>query len=225
MATIQKGDIVLVTGAAGYIGSHVVEELLAAGYKVRGTSRSKEKAVYLTDLMDKKFGKGNLEIVEVPDMIADDAYTDAVMGVSGIIHLASIVTFSSNPEEVIPPTVKGALNVLEAATTEPKVKSVVYCSSSTAALSPVSNTKIIVTKDTWNDAVVERVRTSASPHAYGKSGIHTTSNQTHTHRISSRRIRSQQNRSRARPLGSRQIDQATLPGLRCPTQRQLRHSL
>jgi nucleoside-diphosphate-sugar epimerase len=180
MTTIQKGDIVLVTGATGYIGSHVVEELLAAGYKVRGTSRTKDKAAYLTNVMDKKFGKGNLEIVEVPDMIADDAYTDAVKGVSGIVHLASIVTFSSDPEEVIPPTVKGTLNVLEAATTEPKVKSIVYTSSSTAALSPVANEKIIVTKDTWNDAAVERVRTSASPSAYGKLNNQTTSNQNHT---------------------------------------------
>lgn len=174
MTTIQKGDTVLVTGATGYIGSHVVEELLAAGYKVRGTSRTKEKAAYLTDLMDKKFGKDTLEIVEVPDMIADDAYTDAVKGVSGIVHLASIVTFSANPDEVIPPTVKGALNILEAASTEPKVRSVVYTSSSTAALSPVANKKIIVTKDTWNDAAVERVRTSASPSAYGKPRVQIT---------------------------------------------------
>lgn len=168
MTTIQKGDTVLVTGATGYIGSHVVEELLAAGYKVRGTSRTKDKAAYLTDLMDKKFGRGSLEIVEVPDMIADDAYTDAVKGVSGIVHLASIVTFSADPEEVIPPTVRGTLNILEAASTEPNVRSLVYTSSSTAALSPVANQKIIVTKDTWNDAAVERVRTSASPSAYGK---------------------------------------------------------
>jgi nucleoside-diphosphate-sugar epimerase len=225
MTTIQKGDTVLVTGATGYIGSHVVEELLAAGYKVRGTSRSKDKAAYLPDLMDEKFGKGNLEIVEVPDMIAGDAYTDAVKGVSGIVHLASIVTFSANPEEVIPPTVKGTLNVLEAASTEPKVKSVVYTSSSTAALMPVSNEKIIVTKDTWNNAAVERVRTSASPNAYGKS-------ETPSHAVKdpslsnpSRRLRSKQNRSRARLLGSHQINQPPIPGLRRPPQRQLRHSL
>lgn len=225
MTTIQKGDTVLVTGATGYIGSHVVEELLAAGYKVRGTSRTKEKAAYLTDLMDNKFGEGNLEIVEVPDMIADDAYTDAVQGVSGIVHLASIVTFSSDPEEVIPPTVKGTLNILEAASTEPKVRSVVYTSSSTAALSPVANEKIIVTKDTWNDAAVERVRTSASPSAYGKSRGQITFGEIQAHRIFSRRILGQQNRSRARALDSRQIDQPPIPSCRRPTRRQLRHSL
>jgi len=167
MTTIQKGDTVLVTGATGYIGSHVVEELLAAGYDVRETSRTKDKAAYLTDLIDKKFGRGRLEIAEVPDMIADDAYTDAVKGVSGIVHLASVVTFSSDPDAVIPPTVKGTLNILKAASTEPKVKSIVYTSSSTAALSPVANEKITVTKDTWNDAAVERVHTSDSPSPYG----------------------------------------------------------
>jgi len=231
MTTIQKGDTVLVTGATGYIGSHVVEELIAAGYKVRGTSRTKDKAAYLTNLMDKRFSKGNLEIVEVPDMIADNAYTDAVKGVSGIVHLASILTFSSDPEEVIPPTVKGTLNVLEAATTEPKVKSFVYTSSSTAALSPITNKKIIVTKDTWNSAAVERVRSSASPSAYGKSDIQTDippsrkKNHKYSWQTSFRRILSQQNRSRARPLGSRQIHQPTLPSRRRPTQRQLRHAL
>lgn len=168
MTTIQKGDTVLVTGATGYIGSHVVEELLAAGYKVRGTSRSTDKARPLSDLMEKKFGKGKLEIVEVPDMIAEDAYYEAVKGVSGIVHLASVVTFDSDPEAVIPPTVKGALNALKAASTEPKVKSFVYTSSSTAALSPVPNKKTVVTKDTWNEAVLERFRTNSPPDPYGK---------------------------------------------------------
>lgn len=218
MTTIQKADTVLVTGATGYIGSHVVEELLAAGYKVRGTSRTTDKAAYLTNLMDKKFGKGNLEIVEVPDMIADDAYTDAVKGVSGIVHLASIMTFSANPDEVIPPTVKSTLNVLKAASTEPKVKSFVYTSSSTAALSPVANEKIIVTKDTWNDAAVERVRTSASPTAYGKSDFSIYIRQDISSSQSSRRVLSKQNRSRARALGSRQINRPTVPSRRRPAQ-------
>ena len=35
---------VLVTGATGYVASHVVEQLLAKGYTVRGTVRNVEKA-------------------------------------------------------------------------------------------------------------------------------------------------------------------------------------
>jgi nucleoside-diphosphate-sugar epimerase len=122
MTTIQKGDTVLVTGATGYIGSHVVEELLAAGYKVRGTSRSTDKDRFLTDLMERKFGKGKLEIVEVADMIAGNAYEEAVQNVSGIVHLASVMRFSSDPEVVIPSTVKGVLNIFNAARAEPTVR-------------------------------------------------------------------------------------------------------
>ena len=84
MTTINKGDTVLVTGVSGYIGSHVAEELIAAGYKVRGTSRSSAKVQYLVDHLNQKFGPGKIEIVEVPDMIKDDAYDTAVVGVSGI---------------------------------------------------------------------------------------------------------------------------------------------
>lgn len=162
MTAIQKGDTILVTGATGYIGNHVVEELVAAGYKVRGTSRDHTKAQFLIDYIEKKFGSGKLEVADVPDMIADDAYDQAVKGVSGIVHLASVVTFSEDPDEVIPPSVKGTLNILKAATKEPNVKSLVITSSSTAAISPVPNEKIVITADTWNDKVIEEVRAKGS---------------------------------------------------------------
>ena len=157
MTTIQKGDTILVTGATGYIGNHVVDELIAAGYKVRGTSRNASKAKFLVDYIEKKHGKDQLEIVDIPDMVDEHAYDDAVKGVSGIVHLASILSFSDKPEEVIPPSVKGTLNILKAATLEPKIKSLVVTSSSTAALSPVPNEEITITKDSWNDAVLEKV--------------------------------------------------------------------
>jgi nucleoside-diphosphate-sugar epimerase len=166
MTTIQKGDTVLVTGATGYIGNHVVEELVAAGYHVRGTSRNASKAQFLVDYIEKKYGKGHLEIVDVPDMIDEHAYDEAVKGVSGIVHLASVLTFSNVPDEVIPGSVKGTLNILKAATTEPKVKSLVVTSSSTAVLIPEPNKKVVVTKDSWNDKVLEAIRNNPSPSPY-----------------------------------------------------------
>lgn len=164
MSNIQKGDLVLVTGATGYIGGHVVEELIAAGYKVRGTSRNQTKADFLVKHIEKKFGPGKLELAEVPDMAADDAYDEAIKGVSGIVHLASIVTFSPVWDEVIPPAIKGVLSIFNAARKEPKVKSLVLTSSSTAALVPVPNQKMVATKDTWNEASVQEARSSPSPY-------------------------------------------------------------
>lgn len=155
MSIIQKGELVLVTGVSGYIGSRVAEELIIAGFQVRGTSRSSAKAQWLVDHLEKKFGSGKIELVEVPDMVKDGAYDAAVVGVSGIIHLASVLTFSTNAEEVVGPSVKGTMNVLESALKEPMVKSFVYTSSSTACLLPEPNKKVKITKDTFNDKAIE----------------------------------------------------------------------
>ncbi|KAH9823771.1 GDP-mannose 4,6 dehydratase [Teratosphaeria destructans] len=152
MSTINKGDLVLVTGVNGYIASHVALQLLEAGYHVRGTSRTKQKSDYLVELFEKKFGPGKFEVVEVPDMIHVGAFDEAVKGVAGIAHVASVLTFSNKPAQVITPTVKGALNVLTSASKEPSVKSFVYTSSSTAALLPQPNKELTITEDTWNDA-------------------------------------------------------------------------
>lgn len=94
MSTIQHGDVVLVTRATGYIGNFVVEELIAAGYYVRGASRNPTKARFLVDHIEKRFGKGHLEIIDVPDTIDEHAYDKAVEGVSGIVHIAAILTFN-----------------------------------------------------------------------------------------------------------------------------------
>ena len=38
------GDLVLVTGANGYLAAHVVQQLLESGYRVRGTVRNPNDA-------------------------------------------------------------------------------------------------------------------------------------------------------------------------------------
>lgn len=66
--------------------------------------------------------------------------------------------------------VKGALNAMMAATKEPSIKSFVYTSSSTAALMPQPDKVIKVTKETWDDAVVEAAQTKPdSWNVYGAS--------------------------------------------------------
>ncbi|KAJ7164479.1 hypothetical protein C8R46DRAFT_1163819 [Mycena filopes] len=166
--TIEKGSRVLVTGANGFIASHVVDQLLAAGYNVRGTSRSAEKSKWLSELFSKKYGPGRFESVAVPDMVADGAFDEAVKGVSGICHLASVITFSDKVDEVVPPTVKGTLEVLKSATKEPGVKSVVYTSSSTACFLPdmALGKKIVVAQDTWNEVSMEEARNNPKAHPF-----------------------------------------------------------
>ena len=59
---------VLVTGAAGFIGSHVVRELLEQGHSVRGTVRNPANAEFLKALP----GSERLEIVQM-DLLQSDS--------------------------------------------------------------------------------------------------------------------------------------------------------
>jgi nucleoside-diphosphate-sugar epimerase len=173
---LPKASLVLVTGANGFVASHVVDRLLEDGFNVRGSVRSEDKGKWLHEVFDTKYGKGRFETVVVPDMEPEGAFDAAVKGVAGICHTASIMTFVDKPEQVIPTVVryahhtpmrrliltfqkvKGATNIVAAALKEPSVKSLVYTSSSTAALLPQPNKRIEVTKATWNEDSVKAVK-------------------------------------------------------------------
>ena len=77
---MPPGSTVLVTGANGFIGSHVADQLLQAGYLVRGTSRDTAKTLWLTELFDKKYGKGKFEPFVVEDMVESGAFDEACKG-------------------------------------------------------------------------------------------------------------------------------------------------
>lgn len=77
---IPPGSTVLVTGANGYIGSHVADQLIQAGYLVRGTSRDATKTAWMSELFDTKYGKDKFEAVVVKDMAESGAYDEACKG-------------------------------------------------------------------------------------------------------------------------------------------------
>jgi hypothetical protein len=82
-------------------------------------------------------------------------YTDFKTGVSGIAHVASDVTFSPDPNKVIPAVINGINGILKAAANEPSVKRFVYTSSSTAATFPIPNKVFTIDANTWNEAQVK----------------------------------------------------------------------
>lgn len=59
---------------------------------------------------------------------------------------------------------------MTAALTEPRIKSLVYTSSSTAALMPQPDKRITVTKDTWDDESVNAAQ-SPEPDAWNVSQL------------------------------------------------------
>lgn len=77
---LPTGSKILVTGANGWIGSHVVDQLLAAGYSVRGTVRNVEKNVWLRELMQRRHENGTFELVEVEDISKEGAFAESMRG-------------------------------------------------------------------------------------------------------------------------------------------------
>lgn len=77
---IPLGSTILVTGANGFIGSHIADQLIQAGYLVRGTSRDTTKTAWMSELFDKRYGKGKFEAVVVKDMVESSAFDEACKG-------------------------------------------------------------------------------------------------------------------------------------------------
>lgn len=77
---IPKDSVVLVTGVNGYIGSHIADQLLEAGYRVRGTTRQVSKAQGLSALWEKKFGEGRFELAIVESMAGEGAFDEVIKG-------------------------------------------------------------------------------------------------------------------------------------------------
>lgn len=154
-SVIPQGSTILVTGVNGFIGSHIADQLLNFGYKVRGTTRSPQKNAWINTIFHNKYATDHFELVAVPDMAAPGAFAQAVKGISAVIHTATIFTLDPNPHNVIPGTIAGTVNALQAAAQEPSVKRFVLTSSSLAALIPKPNHPVQVTAETWNDEAVE----------------------------------------------------------------------
>ncbi|KAJ4357074.1 hypothetical protein N0V95_002812 [Ascochyta clinopodiicola] len=158
---IPYDSTIVVTGCSGFIGSHVADQALAAGYKVRGTSRDSRKNQWLADLFKEKHGEGRFELVEVPDLGKEGAFDEAVKGAAGFIHVAHDMSGSGDPAIAIPQAVNMALNALKASAAA-GLKRFVYTSSSFAVTQPKPGVKFTVDESTFNEEVVQAVKEKGS---------------------------------------------------------------
>ena len=76
-------------------------------------------------------------------------------GCSGVVHIAADLSFSPDPNAVIPFVVKSVNVLLNAAAKEPTIKRVVYTSSSIAASALPPDPKSHIDASSWNLAAVE----------------------------------------------------------------------
>ncbi|KAF0324080.1 aldehyde reductase ii [Colletotrichum asianum] len=161
LTALPKGSLTLVTGANGYIGAHVIDNLLKLGYHVRGTVRAEKP--WLKELFD-KYGEGAFEQVVVPHLEDEEALGHAMTGTAGVVLVASDLSLSNDPQKVIPFVVKATEKALSAAAKHDSIKRVVLTSSAFAASTPEANeTGVVVDENTYNERAIKAAWDSNTP--------------------------------------------------------------
>ena len=109
--------MVLVTGADGFIGSHLVEELVKNGEKVRAFCYYNSFNSWgWVDTFDKEIMK-NVEVF-MGDVRDPNGVKTAMKGCSKVFHLAALIAIPysyHSPDSYVDTNVKGTLNILQAA--------------------------------------------------------------------------------------------------------------
>ena len=127
-----KGKKVLVTGGSGFIGSHLVEEMVKIGARVKvlvpyTLNKNKEDLVYL-----EKGVLSKLDIVygNIADLVC---VKDVMKGAEIVFNLAAIVSIPysySHPREVVDVNTIGTLNMLTAARETDNIERFIQTSTS-----------------------------------------------------------------------------------------------
>jgi nucleoside-diphosphate-sugar epimerase len=122
---------VLVTGGSGFIGSHCILQLLAAGHRVRTTVRSSKREGDVRAMLKEGGAEpGDRLAFVVADLENDAGWSEAVAGCDYVLHVASPFPMGipKNEDQLIVPAREGAIRVLRASR-DASVKRVVLTSS------------------------------------------------------------------------------------------------
>ncbi|KAJ7092099.1 hypothetical protein C8R43DRAFT_1141945 [Mycena crocata] len=101
-------ELIFVTGASGFLGSHVVLQLLEKGYRVRAAARG-SKVDHLRSTYagyDSRF-----EAIEIADL-SHGQFPEKLGSVDAVIHLASPLAGREEPAALLAAAVDGTLNVI-----------------------------------------------------------------------------------------------------------------
>ena len=146
---MNSNTTVCVTGASGFIGSHLVKLLLEEGYRVRATVRdatNEDKTAHLRAL-------GEMELFSA-DLMDAGSFDEAIEGSDYVIHAASAVYLTADDpqKEIVDVAVMGTENVLASVNRSSSVKRVVLTSSVAAVFDAKRPTDYVFSEEDWNNS-------------------------------------------------------------------------
>lgn len=121
--SLFSGRNVLVTGADGFIGSHLVERLIREGAAVRAFCAYNPNGSFgwLDELAADQLAQVDVRLGDIRD---GRFVANAVRGTEIVFHLAALIAIPYSfdaPESYLETNIRGTLNVLEALRDEPEV--------------------------------------------------------------------------------------------------------
>ncbi|OWB82922.1 catalytic activity protein [[Candida] boidinii] len=160
----MTGPKVLVTGATGFISTHVLDRLLANGFEVVGTGRNEERIATLLRLFKKKYPDGKLQFEITSDISKLDAFDNALKNhpdIKYVAHLASPIPSASKDAKTDfkTPAVNGVLGLFNGIKKYgPQIEKVSFVSSFGACIQFLpEHSDVVYDETTWSDVSPEMV--------------------------------------------------------------------
>jgi nucleoside-diphosphate-sugar epimerase len=143
-------ELVVVTGASGFIAQHTIKILLEKDFAVRGTVRDLGRIERLTSRLASVCDVTNLEFAKA-DLSDDDGWDEAMVDAKYLLHMASPLPVEQpkDENELIVPARDGALRALKAAVSA-NISRVVMTSSIASISSGLDASKPFTEAD-WSD--------------------------------------------------------------------------
>ena len=157
-AAAVKGPV-CVTGANGFLGAHLVLQLLESGYTVHGTVRSTGDESKTEHLLAMPGAAERLRLFECDLMGGKEAFTTAMQSCTGVYHTASpffLKGYEDGQQALVQPAVQGTQAVLGAVLDSPSVTRVVLTSSTASVYIDKRPSDHVYDEDDWSD--LEHVR-------------------------------------------------------------------